>query len=625
MIENCLIDEENTTVLTTHTANLLKGELSEYKVVVTSIVASLNNVQDLTEKVYLAIGEKLPDINRAFHSAEGEAVYLLDYFRKESGLLVSETGEAQSDLGKLSRAANFLVKVADEQGDAFLKMSEMMKRIDNIKASIESIRDFSAEMEMLSLNAAIVAIKAGDAGRSLNPITAELKKMANSAILLIDEIVENSESLAQTYSLFQEISENQAKSCKADAEETSASLSWKYEHLRASIRGLVEQLNRVINVVKDSGQPIAEIMNNLQIQDILRQCTDHVRLSLEEASAEVGSALNDTSLAGVTAEQVLDSIEFQENVPLLCIQLVDDIDMRLEDSVRELKEGFAMVNSLVQGVTTCESDAGVTVSADADSMHEIDEAFKGVEDVIMQTAVMMQNTANSWEELWSTAVGLEQMLGVLEKQFKQLKKHTNFHQINIPIKIEVARSAGLSKDGELSQRVEGLAEYISTEMKESHKGIIADHQFLSSMVATMGDHKKDIETNLESIAMDVDDLLSNFHRAKEQVKKTFASVCAEMSQLSELVSASVSGLDHINKLIEENRNLRHNLKKLAEMAAKAKMSVRQAANIADWQLHDDRLKGIVDKFTVLAHKRIAEGLYDIDIEDGNQEGDLILF
>ncbi|WP_286984487.1 hypothetical protein, partial [Candidatus Aquicultor secundus] len=583
------------------------------------------NLQGLTEKVYLAIGEKLPDINQSFHSVEGEAVYLLDYFGKESGLLASDADEAQSDLGKLSWAANFLVKVADEQGDAFLQMSEMMKRIDDIKASIESIRDFSAEMEMLSLNAAIVAIKAGDAGRALNPITAELKKMANSAISLIDEIVKNSDSLAQTYSLFQEISESQAKSCKADAEETSVNLSWKYKNLKDSIRGLVEQLSRVTNAVKDSGQPISEIMNNLQIQDILRQCTDHVRLSLEEASAEVGAVLNEASLAGVTAEQVLDAIEFQENVPLLCIQLVDDIDTRLEESVQELKEGFAAVNSLIQGVTTCESDAEVAASPDEASMHGIDEAFKGVEDVIMQTAVMMQNTANSWEELWSTAVSLEQMLGVLEQQFKQLKKFTNFHQINIPIKIEVARSVGLSKDGELSQRVEGLAEYISTEMKESHKGIIADHQFLTAMVASMRDHKKDIETNLESIAMDVDDLLSNFHRAKEQVKKTFASVCTEMSRLSELVSASLSGLDQINKLVEENKNLRHNLKELAGMAEKAKASIRQAADITDWQLRDDRLKGIVDKFTVLAHKRIAEGLYDIAIEDGNQEGDLILF
>jgi len=602
-----------------------KNKLAEYNKIVAATDVKLGRLQDFTEEVFLKIGEKLPAINAALRNTDSEANHLLAYFKKESGLLIEEKEEAVSDLTKLNRASGYLIKVVNDQGDAFLQMSDMMKRIENIKNSIESIRDFSAEMEMLSLNAAIVAIKAGDSGRTLNPITVELKKMANSAILLIDEIVDTSEQLAEKYSLFEEISETQAKSCKSDVEKTSETLSERYNNLQVSILGLVERLEQVTAVVNDSRQPINNIMNTLQVQDILKQCTDHVRLSLKEAGSEMTSDSDITTPSSIKIEHLLDAIEFQEKVPLLCVQLLDDIDERLRDSIEGLEGGFGTINNLLQAITVCSVDQTSMTSIDNSSLDNIEESFRGVENVVVETAVMIQNAANSWEQLWSTAVGLETMLETLERQFRQLKKLTNFHLINIPIKIEVARSVGLSKDGELSQRVEGLAEYISTEMRQSHKAILQDYQFLSQMVVSMNKHKKDVEANLESIAFDIDELLGNFSKAKGQVRTTLACVCDHINELAKLVQTSLSDLDRINSLIDENSVLKEDFRILVDMACHARESVMSAIGAGDWELHDGRLKDIVNKFTVLAHKKIAGDLYDVDVEEGNREGELILF
>lgn len=619
-----MIEEYDAPLITTAISKY-SAELAEYKNITSSIITKLGGLQNFTEETFLKIGDKLPDINRGLHEVESDADQLLDYFKKESGLLSSDQGETSSDLGKLNRALKYLIKIASDQGDAFLKMSEMMKRIENIKTSIESIRDFAAEMEMLSLNAAIVAIKAGDSGRTLNPITVELKKMANSAISLIDEIVNTSEELAGKYSLFQELSEEQAESCRTDVQQVSDDLGNKYTVLQQSILGLVGGLDMITTVTRESKQPIGGIMNTLQIQDILKQCTDHVRLSLEKSSNEVGLITNEAALAGIQPEQILDTVAFQEKVPALCAQLLDDIDSRLEESIEKLKSGFGILDGLLQGITSCTSQSDAGNSIDEVSINGIEESFKDVEGVVLKTATMIQNVAMSWNRLWSTAVGLETMLENLEKQFRQLKKLTNFHLINIPIKIEVARSTGLSKDGELSERVEGLAEYINTEMRQSHKEVIHDYQFLSQMVESMGKHKKEVENNLDSIAVDMDGLLSNFSRAKEHVKATYTRVYDHISELVRLIRTSLADLERINRLIERNKELKVDFEKLSGMIGEVKESIMSAVGSINWELHDGRLNEIVNKFTVLAHKKIAGDLYNVNVEHGGQEGEVVFF
>lgn len=630
MIESCLTEErefdssqpvnEQDMTLTPLAIDQYRIRLTEHGRIVTSIDQKLDHLQKLTEEVFLKIGDKLPAINQGLHGVEGEANGLLSYFERESGFLSADKGES-SDLYKLNQASKYLIKVADDQGDAFLKMSEMMKRIDHVKDSIESIREFSVEMEMLSLNAAIVAIKAGDAGRTLNPITVELKKMANSAISLIDDIVSNSEQLTDKYSLFQELSETQAKSCKVDAENISVSLTEKYKNLQTGVSDLVDRLNQIIMVVNKTRLPIGNVMNVLQVQDIVKQCTDHVRISLNESLQDMNSAMERPLDNGY--EEILDAIAFQEKVPLLCIQLLDDIDARLHDSLNSFTSEFNALRELLRA-GTCEHKGGTGVLT-ADYLSGTEAGFNDIENVVMETAIMIQKAADGWEQLWSTAVGLESTFEIMEKQFVQLKKSTNFHLINIPIKIEVARNNDLSKDGELSERVEGLAEYISTEMKRSHKDIIQDYQFLDQMVDSMNKHKKNVESDLNTLAFGIDDLLQNFFKAKEQVKATFAFVCDHAIELGDLIQASLNDLNNINQLVQQNSKIKEELERLALMATEAKVSIQSALGLDSWELHDEKLRTIIDKFTVLGHKKIAESLYDIDVEDGNQEGEIILF
>lgn len=637
MSESCVVEEPTTTIgvdredytdipgelvsLPEPILAAYEGMLGEYKAIVMTAGEKLVGLQGLTETAFMKIGVNLPEINTALRTTEVEAHSLSEYFKRESGLLSREGGAKSSDLSRLRHAADYLVKVIGEQGAAFEKMSEMMKRIENLKGSIESIRDFAAEIEMLSLNAAIVAIKAGDEGRALNPITNELKKMANVAIELTDEIVVTSEKLTEKYNIFQEISREQTASCSSDVQNISGNLTLKHEGLQASIVKLVTRLDGINGAVNQSLQSIRDIMSELQVQDIVTQCTDHVRKSLEDATNGGYGQADDARAA--SSEDLLDTMIFQESVPLLCVQLLDDIDQRLDATVRALESQFKGMQQLLHDAKVV-NQGGRGDSSDQ-SLSDVDEAFREVEDVVMGTASMMQNAASSWEQLWSTAVGLSEMLEILERQFKHLKRATNFHLINIPIKIEVARSSGLAKDGELSQRVDGLADYISNEMKESRRAISQDCDFLKKLADSMGKHRANVESSLGAITGDIDDLLSSFSRSNAHVTSTFSLLSEHGSRLQDLIEESLEDLRRVHALVDQNGDLKADFQKLALMAGKAKEMVLSKSDLKDWQAKNSRLQDTIEKFTVLAHKKIAGDMCDVDYEHGEQEGELIIF
>ena len=51
----------------------------------------------------------------------------------------------------------------------------------------------------------------------------------------------------------------------------------------------------------------------------------------------------------------------------------------------------------------------------------------------------------------------------------------------------------------------------------------------------------------------------------------------------------------------------------------------QEGKVTGWQISDERLLSIINKFTVFSHKKIADEMFDLGIEEGDSGGDLTLF
>jgi hypothetical protein len=593
------------------------NSLSRYKATVADADKKLGMLQRLTEDIFLKIGDKLPDISSSLTDSENEARRLLDYFKEQSGFFTHNTEDYNSDLAKLNIASSYLLTTVEEQGKAFEQMSGMMARIENIKQSIESVRDFSVEMETLSINAAIIAIKAGDEGRSLNPITAELNKMANAAIHLIDEITSTAVTLTEKYNSFQELSDNQVILCKEAVEKTNAQVSSRYKVLQKNLSNLTKWLDDMLDSLVRSKNPICNIMNELQVQDLVKQCTDHVRISLETAGAE--------SVSDSDPNRYYDAVYFQEKVPLLCVELLDDIDDRLGNSINGLSMELESIDSISNEVLSSNSNKNKSNNSDGDLQNDLDNSFDMVRSVALDMATVMQNISNSWDELLATTVELENTLTLINEQFARLKKITNFHLINIPIKIEVARNTWIEQESDITGRVEGLADFIESELKRSQATIAADCKFLNQMSQMIGKRKENISVQLDVIARDVEALIDNFMLAKKEVNNTFHYVNEHMTHLSDVVHGSLRDLETMQGLIGQNKEIKSDLKTLAGMASDAREAVELRLNRSDWEIRDSKLSDIVEKFTTLAHKKIAENICEMSIEGGNMEGDIVLF
>jgi hypothetical protein len=597
--------------------NNYRNVISKYRRSLQDADKKLISLQNFTEDIFMKIGIKLPAIVNELNASEDQANQLLDYFKHESGFLLNTADIYGGDLARLKNASEYLIETVKRQDEAFAEMNTMMQRIEHIKKSIESVRAFSVEMEMLSINATIVAIKAGDAGRTLNPITAELNKMANATIANIDSIVNTSNILSEHYDSYQILSKNQESLCRNAIENTNRLMSVEFKAFSDNISALCNRLEQTIGILGRSREPVGGIMSGLQVQDIVKQCTDHVRNSLKRA----GKA----EIPGEDPEQFLDVLYFQEKVPMLCIRLLGDINTRLAESTNNLFENLSTIDVITKEIaSSANADAGQDAN---ENIIEIgtEKSFDHIQIIAVGMAKVVSDISSSWEQLWSTLVGLENLLKSLEEQLMHLKKVTNFHLVNIPIKIEVARNSSLEKDSDLSKRVDSLSEYIATEMKNARKTLARDYDFLAKMLETIGKRKNEMEMSIELIASDIEKMLDNFTEARRKAEKTFVYIRSRMADMSGLAAATAKDLDMIRELIEQNEDIQNDFGTLANLIAGIREETMSVVGEYDWTLRDSSLKEIVEKFTLLSHKQIAGSICDIEVEDGNQEGELILF
>ncbi|MDS1029815.1 methyl-accepting chemotaxis protein [Bacillota bacterium LX-D] len=83
--------------------------------------------------------------------------------------------------------------------DASIIISELKNANNEMSEVIESIRDLAERTNLLSLNSAIEAARAGDAGRGFSVVASEIKKLANSSLSFTKEstkIIENIQNKA---------------------------------------------------------------------------------------------------------------------------------------------------------------------------------------------------------------------------------------------------------------------------------------------------------------------------------------------------------------------------------------------------------------------------------------------
>lgn len=567
------------------------------------LVRRLREAESLSESVYLKLGGLFPELEAELgRSGVGaEAV-----IRNFSGFTEGREGET---LGKLAErlvkslkeeaasSREFLSRLL-ERDDAFLAgINESIALLGGLDALIARVRADSEEIEIVSLNAMTVAFKSGADGKAFSVITDELKRLSGRTISLTEDIGKGGHTLMDRF----EGLKSALGSMDAVQKEYFARLGERLDSGFSDLSlGMKDSLAGFQRIVREAGQvrePVMALMQEIQLQDIVRQSLDHVVISLEEASRAAAAAVPD-------AAYVLGLVDLAQN-------LVEDVEDKLSASAASFESGLARVEAVV---AACEEDRDAFLSS-ARARELTDERPM---DLARATA---RYNAIKRKVLEETA-RLEIQVRDLDERFSLLARLLGrFQNIVTASRIEVSKTRALIVVTTTVEAMMALTEALGRDVGESTNSIKAFIKFVGASARGYEAAQEEASARLADTVFAMGRDLGSLAEAKARIGQAIEGFRPYTEGFIGLLGATREELARLASLATALRSLREDLgsarEGLAVETAGRRMDEGKAAT----------LREMMERFTIFTHKRAAGAIGDIEVdsESGAEAGDVTLF
>ena len=230
---------------------------------------------------------------------------------EEENVTVEKFAKEVSEI--LMQYVSLLIDVSEKSVQAVHHIGDMVSELDHMFTLLADIRTIAEQTNLLALNAAIEAARAGEAGRGFAVVADEVRKLSQDTNRLSEQIRNRGEVTKSTVTMVRDIVGAIASLDLNDAINAKGHVDNMLQGLEQTNQHISDTMDRLNGLNVDVNHHVSRAVQSMQFEDIITQVISEISQDLERLDL-VNHRLGEVCNIATIKEHHMDRVSELENI-----------------------------------------------------------------------------------------------------------------------------------------------------------------------------------------------------------------------------------------------------------------------------------------------------------------------